>query len=205
MPNKKVRSINVKNVAHVEDWLNGKLTGLLWFLFCSLPCLVGRFLLFLTGLLCEGMKKTRYLWYAILTVIGVFWINNKTNYQPEAYRPYVQEPPSLSRNQKSRTFHLKNIAVPVYSGSASYYKRFKMDLTIIANSKHTKEFFVQRLYILRDLLNVNIEPVSSEFLFTPEGKRTISGKVKREMNALIKKHRGPGKVESVYIRNFITG
>ena len=156
------------------------------------------------GLVKAVLLIMTFFWISIFVGIISFYNNRKTNVQDDA--EYSKEYlPNSYENQNERSFHIRNIIIPVYIKSTNSYRKIEIDLITVASHRDTKEYLDDNYYLVNDALHSNFEPVVSNFPLTNEGKNIISEKVKLELNKLIKYLALPGEIQYVYIDYIFAG
>ena len=97
---------------------------------------------------------------------------------------------SKYRNFKHRVMSLSGVSMPIYIESRKGMQSVKIDFTFISSNRYISQYFKVPIneFKLRDRINKSVEPVIPSFPMEPEGKRIIKGKIKKEMNGLLKEY-----------------
>lgn len=98
-----------------------------------------------------------------------------------------------------RQFTLYGVDIPVYVEKSSSIKNLRLDITIEASNRFSRNFLESKKYMVMDQINQGIEPVIPAFPLTEEGRAIIKSKIKREIDLLIKELQINGAISEIYI------
>lgn len=168
----------------------------------------------------EANPKYRKLLFALLFSFGTFYTlyydygylkliyndyfdrylsSYETNYEYHKRPDYYQ----LER----RVFDIINLNIPIYidEHKRNRIRSIKVNLKVFASNRYIKQYFTENFYLVNDVLNTNIEIIDPDFTLKSEGRKILKDKIRRELNALIKKSQIKGKIERISISRILAG
>lgn len=107
--------------------------------------------------------------------------------------------------KEEKQFRIEGVYFPVYFGGTHDMKRLELDFTVQASNKYIKAYFNKNHYLVRNTLNSKISPISVDFPLKEEGKIIIKGKIKKELNLLLKDLEIKGEISEIYIQSIFGG
>ena len=114
--------------------------------------------------------------------------------------------PSYYKKQE-RELRVRNISLPVHIGRSPASKKLVMDFTFVTSNRYIKEYFNShdKIHLLKDKLNMTVQPILPDFPLEDDGKRVIKEKIKKEMQYLLEELKIEGSVEEIHIHSIVSG
>lgn len=149
--------------------------------------------------------------FAIGTIAGVniFSSSKKIYYRSRPERAPASEDPSLKPRRKyhkleRRRFVLLNVNIPVYTTDTNRYQNLAVDLDIYTTNRLIRVFLFKNHNMVRDRINMTLQPIVPDFPLTPEGRTILTEKIKQELDVLIREQGLEGEIERIIITNIFT-
>ena len=122
---------------------------------------------------------------------------------PASVDVYIKPRPSYYQAGK-RYMVMMYIYIPVYPSGSNKYQTLSVDVQVVTSIRYTKEFLTKNQTLVRDQFSMTMEPIIPEFPLTVEGRTILKGKIKQEIENVLKKFNVPGHIEEVVIVNIFT-
>jgi hypothetical protein len=129
--------------------------------------------------------------------------SEKSKQKGEQQIDYIERTSYFKREKKQ--FTIRDIDLPIYVESVNSIKMLTLDFTIEGDNKYIAAFFKgsRNENLIKNQLIGSVHPIVPTFPLGEEGKRILKHKLKKEMNALIKKLDIKGYISNVYINNIL--
>ncbi len=122
--------------------------------------------------------------------------------EPASEQVYDYKPDYLKFDKK--TVKVQNIRVPLLVEREGKISSVTIDFSVRTSTKFAKIYLENYEYKLKDYFYTSVEPITSDFVLTPEGKSILLEKIKIEINNFLKQEKVEGEVDEVTVQ-FIIG
>ena len=111
--------------------------------------------------------------------------------------PLLENPRPVYHKLHQKQFSVESLTIPVYIESVNSVKTMIIDFSANASNQYISNFFLKHEFYVKDHLNTTLQPIVPKFPLTIEGKRILRGKIKDELNSLVKRLKIKGEVIDV--------
>lgn len=118
----------------------------------------------------------------------------------------ISRRPAYFKGQEKQ-FRIENVILPAYVQGQQEFRKLVIEFTLESSNRYILAYLTHRdnRHLIHDTLNSQIEPISISFPLEREGKIIVKEKIKKEINALLKKLEIKGEINEVHIHSMIAG
>ena len=109
-------------------------------------------------------------------------------------------------NAEHKHTHLSSLHIPIYlEKGPKAMSSMQIEFIFETSNRYFKKYIQDNEEVIRDHILTTLEPITAQFLFTPEGHEVIRLKILRELNVFTKQKKIQGQIKMVSFGSVIAG